>query len=360
MTRFSVIMLFACLTIPAVLLVAFTGPDTPANDTDTPLANLSAQRALPVNNTRTDTDNKHRDPDPGPAAGNHAPNNRTWRHNLPHSLAGTDIDGQLRVDADGKLLITRDLRLVFDYFLSALGEEPLDVILSRIRSYLGDALPAPALASALNLMQGYVNVLQERSELRPYEPPLDLAQADLMAIRSQKQALMDINERHLPPEAIEAFFAEDIAFDQFMLSRLEILQNDELGEREKAQQIRLLEESLPEKITQTRARRQRFQDLNDYRLAAERNELDSTELHNLREQAVGSDAAKRLAKLDQQREAWKRRLDDWMNERQQLIQSSTLDEQTLSQELDARRQLHFEPHELRRVRALESLWTKGS
>lgn len=44
---------------------------------------------------------------------------------LPTSFRGTSVDGSFSVDASGNLLITRDIRNLFDYFLSAVGEEPL-------------------------------------------------------------------------------------------------------------------------------------------------------------------------------------------------------------------------------------------
>lgn len=43
---------------------------------------------------------------------------------LPTSFRGTSVDGSFSVDASGNLLITRDIRNLFDYFLSAVGESP--------------------------------------------------------------------------------------------------------------------------------------------------------------------------------------------------------------------------------------------
>ena len=42
---------------------------------------------------------------------------------LPPSFAGTEVDGQFRLDDAGNLLISMDIRRIFDYFLSAYGEE---------------------------------------------------------------------------------------------------------------------------------------------------------------------------------------------------------------------------------------------
>src|SRR5882724_6410971 len=50
----------------------------------------------------------------------------------PRSLRGTRIDGGLVVDADGRFVATIDARRLFDYFLTASGEVPADLLRARI------------------------------------------------------------------------------------------------------------------------------------------------------------------------------------------------------------------------------------
>jgi hypothetical protein len=45
---------------------------------------------------------------------------------LPSSFVGTEVDGSFRVDAAGNLIISEDIRRIFDYFLASIGEESLD------------------------------------------------------------------------------------------------------------------------------------------------------------------------------------------------------------------------------------------
>ena len=76
---------------------------------------------------------------------------------LPTSFRGTSVDGSFSVDASGNLLITRDIRNLFDYFLSAVGEEPLQQSLDRLRAYIAAELQEPARGQALALMQQYID-----------------------------------------------------------------------------------------------------------------------------------------------------------------------------------------------------------
>src|SRR5215470_16216138 len=64
----------------------------------------------------------------------------------PASLAGTEVDGALEIDADGGLRVTRELRRYFDYFLSATGEEDEAAIRARIVAHAEPRLSARALA----------------------------------------------------------------------------------------------------------------------------------------------------------------------------------------------------------------------
>ena len=77
---------------------------------------------------------------------------KTGIENMPKSLSDTEVDGALEVDAAGNLMISRSIRQVFDYFLSAIGEEDLTTIISRIRAHIRYKLPAKAAAQAEQIL----------------------------------------------------------------------------------------------------------------------------------------------------------------------------------------------------------------
>ena len=81
-------------------------------------------------------------PDPGP---------------LPPSLAGAHHGVQLRMDAQGNLLLQADLLHLFDFYLAGREEEGLDKVLTRIHRDLATQLREPALGQARDLLRRYVD-----------------------------------------------------------------------------------------------------------------------------------------------------------------------------------------------------------
>jgi len=75
---------------------------------------------------------------------------------LPGSLDGTEADGAIAVDAAGHLVISLELRRLFDHFLAATGEEPLATIRARIIAVLHDRLPATAAGQAIEILDRYL------------------------------------------------------------------------------------------------------------------------------------------------------------------------------------------------------------
>ena len=54
------------------------------------------------------------------------------------SLRGTEVDGRLQTDADGNLLISDQLRHLFDYYLSTAGEQQHEQIVAQVFEKLAD------------------------------------------------------------------------------------------------------------------------------------------------------------------------------------------------------------------------------
>ena len=53
---------------------------------------------------------------------------------LPHSLRGTDIRDNIQINPDGSLKVTKDVKDLFEYFLSAVGNEyPIETVLDICR-----------------------------------------------------------------------------------------------------------------------------------------------------------------------------------------------------------------------------------
>ena len=75
----------------------------------------------------------------------------TGLEKLPRSLQGTEVDGEIIIDENKQLVVTEGLRRLFDYFLSALGEEEEAVIYARVESYIRSHTPEPAASQAVTI-----------------------------------------------------------------------------------------------------------------------------------------------------------------------------------------------------------------
>ena len=73
---------------------------------------------------------------------------------LPRSLEGTEVDGGLAADPEGHLIVGPGVRALFDYFLSATGEEPAELIRARIIAEIEERLPPTAAREAIDLLLG--------------------------------------------------------------------------------------------------------------------------------------------------------------------------------------------------------------
>jgi lipase chaperone LimK len=266
---------------------------------------------------------------------------------MPASLRGTDVDGHLQATSDGELLVTPDLRRVFDYFLAAQGEESLADCQARLAAYLNENLPAQAAARAWQFFQQYMTLGEAMSAL----PPHDGSPASIRSAVTQRH---DLQVAYLGQEAAEAFYGMDIAYDRYMADRQDILDHPSLNDAQRQQQLQGLTQTLPaamqNMLEETHAPAQLAADTQALREQG----ASEAEIRRLREQQFGAKAAERLELLDQQRGQWEARYQSYRAQRQVIIDSglSHLDQETALARL---RQQSFSNQELGRVEALDRI-----
>nr|WP_239481990.1 lipase secretion chaperone [Pseudomonas insulae] len=269
---------------------------------------------------------------------------------LPPSFRGTEIDGQLRVDAAGNLIISQEIRNLFDYFLSAIGEEPLKVSIRRLQDYIAAVLDEPAQSQAQALLEQYLAYKRELVLLERDLPVL----ADLDAIRRREAAVHELRARIFSPEAHEAFFALEEAYNRFNLERLAISRDDKLDDSAKGEAIDRLRESLPEAL-QDSVLPSLQSELHSRTQELEAQGASPEQIRALRQQLVGNDATTRLEALDQERAAWKQRLSTYSAEKARIEAQqglSDVDKQTAIKRLAEE---GFNAQERLRLEAAEQL-----
>nr|WP_298111182.1 lipase secretion chaperone [uncultured Pseudomonas sp.] len=272
---------------------------------------------------------------------------------LPRSLQGSDHDVRLHTDADGNLLIEADILHLFEFYLSALVEEPLELCLTRISLALAEQLQGAALDQARDLLKRYLDFKIALVELHALPGAVDASGAyALDAIELRQQRLRDLRLQHFSAHEAQVFFQEEDSYDDYMLQRLKLAQDQSLDPAERQQALERLEQQLPEAMRQ--ARQQATQQTQLYELTEQMKQdgASAEALFQARAEVLGDEAATALAELDQRQAQWNSRLASYEEEREAIRQSglSTQDQQAAVASLIERR---FEPEERLQVQAME-------
>lgn len=282
----------------------------------------------------------------------------TGTESLPNSLQGTEVDGELEVDASGHLKITNGVRHVFDYFLSAIGEEPLESILARIRAYIRHKLPPVAAAEAEQILDGYI------AYKRGLENIVQAARApnggiDIDGIRRQMQQVEALRTQYLSSAVITAFFGDEDAYDRYTLARLDLMQNKNLSAAQRAQQLAALEQQLPAATQEAMKTINQYQNLEALQADWKKRGGSPAELRQIRETLVGTEATNRLEVLDTERASWDQRMSSWYDERATILANKNISDQDRQSQLDSLRNSRFSDVERMRVESLEHMHDRG-
>jgi lipase chaperone LimK len=275
---------------------------------------------------------------------------KTSKLALPSSFVGTEVDGSFRVDAAGNLIISEDIRRIFDYFLASIGEESLDASVSRLRSYIDSQLQEPARARAQALLEQYLSYKRELVMLERDLPQM----ANLDAMRQRETAVQALRARLFDSETLQAFFAREEGYNRFTLERLAIQHDGKMSAEEKGVAVDRLRASLPEEL-QDAVLPQLQQELrqNTARLQAEG--ASAAQVRQMRQQLVGAEATTRLEALDGQRQNWQKRLDDYLAAKARVEASEGLSAGDKRAAIEALAAERFDERERLRLDAAEQL-----
>jgi len=163
-----------------------------------------------------------------------------------HSLEGTSADGAIQEDRDGNLQLDAELKRLFDYYLSAIGEKNLPEIQSQIEKILDQKLQVKAAAQAKELLKRYITFKQALVELEKSASKNVSANTDLFsAVNNKWQNMRQLRSQFFSEKEIQAMFGFDDAYDQDALSRLAISQDNTLTDAEKRHQLQILDKNMP-------------------------------------------------------------------------------------------------------------------
>lgn len=259
------------------------------------------------------------------------------------SLRGVDPDGQLRFDGAGQLQLDAGLRRMFDHFLSLTGEFTEAQIRALLLDHVERLVGEDAGAQVAEAFERYLAMRQELARLS-LSPDLAQRLAQLQAVR-----------RHWFGAAAEMMFGEEDAQITHTLARQAVLQDRGLSTEERAAALAALETRRPAAAREAERAATAAVLAEEQTRQFEQLDIDAATRDAERRALWGPDAARRLAALDAERAAWKRRVTDYAAARDRLLDDPRLDSTGRERALAHLRAARFDPQERLRIEALDAI-----
>lgn len=273
------------------------------------------------------------------------------------SQEGTQPDGDLMAlaapgtAANNDRVAYGELRRLFDYYLSALGEQNLPGITQQIHTELGRRLTASQAKKARRLLGLYLNFKRALVDL---EANPALAGNGVASIRQRMLAQQDLRTQYFNPQEIEGMFGFEDVMDADAVARLEISQNTKLTTTQKQQQLAALDASMSPALRAEREASQVVTRAEQRAFDMRAQGASDDEIYRMRAQAFDASAASRLADLDREEANWKQRIATYLEARSTVLKSqanATASER--QQALNQLQQSRFSEDERRRLTAYE-------
>lgn len=263
------------------------------------------------------------------------------------TFKGAVVDGALRTDHRGNLVIDMQLRHWIDFHLTAMGEISLDEIKLVMQQKIRE-LPQPGQQQALDLLDAYMGYLAalESYDIEEARRLVEPRMSDMEARFRWQQRL---RREWLEPLVVEAFFAGEESIDEYTLAA-QRLRKDGAS----AEELAALETTLPEPIREMRAQSRQVISMGENESSMKEQGASTEEIQQWRIQEYGVEAAERLAKMDKRQSQWQQRLRGYQRYQQELTEKNlpTSEQDKLLKNYQSR---HFDQSERKRLNAAISL-----
>lgn len=297
----------------------------------------------------TATEESRRDPAPQDAGTRQLP--------LEQTVEGVAIDGAIRVDMNGNLVYDRDLRRFMDFFIG-LTRSPDDE--APMRQRMRSAMTERGVSVAIqdDVMQALKRYLDYREAAAQLETRMGQVEED--EARHVLARLTQLRRNHLGEAMAEGFFGHEQRRIQNQLARQRIRNNPNLDAATKQQRLKALESKLPKHVQNVRQRSRTYTSLRETTQRMRQQGASKAEIQALRTQKLGAEAAENLARLDEQRAQWQRKLDHYRQRKQRIEANDNLTQADRRKALAQLRSEHFDSEaERRRAQALSRIDGSG-
>ena len=232
------------------------------------------------------------------------------------SLEGTVPDGRIEASAAAEFVAGVELVQLFDYFLSATGEKPLDAIRAEIERELERRLKPDGAAEAKRLLGRY---LAYKLDLVEVEKNAQAAGASTHAIRTRFELMQEARRRHFSEREIQAMFGASDASDLDAIARIEISQDARLSEAQKRERLAQLDAALPPAVREAREEPLKIMRLEDAAQKMRAQGASEDDIYRMRAAALSPEAAARMAEVDREEREWRTRIGAYLAERDRLL-----------------------------------------
>lgn len=259
------------------------------------------------------------------------------------SLQDTEIDGRLKVDAMGHLVVDLEVKNFFDYFLNTVGEVTPDVAVAEMQQLAASHLPPTAVNQAMQLLGEYLAYKELAVQLMaqpmiPKEQQTKEYQVEML--ENTFQTLKAIRRQAMSEEAVTAFFSLEEAYGEYTLATIKAQNDDSLSASEKRALVAYHREQLPPLIRKTEERvtadAQKHQTIHQVITAGNEDELRQQLVDN----DYSADAVEEIVAHQNQQRAFDQRYQQYLLDRRQLI-SSGLSDQDQAYQLNMLRARYF-------------------
>lgn len=234
------------------------------------------------------------------------------QQDLVRTFVGTTPDGALDARGDA-LILSPALIQRFEYHLSAVGERSIAAIRTAILNDINRELSPAAQKDAARILDAY---LQFKTALGSTQQP-KLGHVNSQALAQHFKAIRDTRALYFTAAEVTALFGDVDDYDDYMVRKLAIVQNTQLSEAEKTSQLTALKQTLSPENRAHIEEPVLHLTLNNQVEQARQAGASDQQVAQIRTQAVGAAAAKRLAELDQEEAAWKERIRQYQQARAQ-------------------------------------------
>jgi lipase chaperone LimK len=266
------------------------------------------------------------------------------------SMEGTKADGKLTVNADNSLVVDAELGYLFDYYLSALGEKPLESIRVEIERELDRKLKPAAAAQAKLLLNHYLDYKRELVEVEKNLKPSNNSQG--AAIRARLAALQKARAKYFTSAESAGLFGLTDINDKDALARIDIDEDKTLSPAQKKEKFAKLDANLPPELREAREAPLRVTKMEEEVAKMRANGGTDQDVYQFRSKTFSPEAANRLAELDREEDKWKARITIYLAARKQILQNDQSQPQQLAA-IEALRQQQFSAEEQTRLPAYE-------